>query len=383
MLLIPLATTLATTLLSVSALPAPSWVPTFLPAHRIDGPVHHMVTFDDGGGRALYAGGAFRRAGGRRVGHVARWDGAAWSSLGTGTDGWVEALAVFDDGSGAGPCLFAGGTFKDAGGMPCNNIARWDGNAWSPLGSGTNGQVAALTVFDDGSGPALYAGGTFLSAGGAPASNVAKWDGSSWTPVGDGLLGIVLCLQVFDSGGGPELYVGGSFFHGVHPELATVARLRGSRWFPVGGDIAGGASHLGVYDEGAGPRLFAGGTLHSKPGAPHTYHALARFELDHWEPVGGGLVGFNPLEVAALHVFDDGAGPKLHLAGTFTQAGGVATSRLASWDGAAFAPLGGGIDDRGICLTTFVSPLGKPALFVGGKFKSSGSGDPFIAVWSR
>jgi hypothetical protein len=43
-----------------------------------------------------------------------------------------------------------------------NQIARWDGASWSALGSGTNGgSVFALSVFDDGGGPALYAGGQF------------------------------------------------------------------------------------------------------------------------------------------------------------------------------------------------------------------------------
>jgi hypothetical protein len=40
-------------------------------------------------------------------------------------------------------------------------IARWNGTAWSPLGSGMSSTVNALTVFDDGTGPALYAGGSF------------------------------------------------------------------------------------------------------------------------------------------------------------------------------------------------------------------------------
>jgi hypothetical protein len=65
------------------------------------------------------------------VSRVARWDGASWSSLGSGLDGTVRALAVFDDGSGA--ALYATGTFTTAGGVPANNIARWDGASWSAL----------------------------------------------------------------------------------------------------------------------------------------------------------------------------------------------------------------------------------------------------------
>ena len=54
----------------------------------------------------------------------------------------VSALAV--DGSGN---LYAGGSFTTAGDIPANYIARWDGSAWSALGSGMNSGVLAL-VFD-------------------------------------------------------------------------------------------------------------------------------------------------------------------------------------------------------------------------------------------
>jgi hypothetical protein len=90
-----------------------------------------------------------------------------------GVDGGVSALTVFDDGTG--PALYAGGEFTTAGGVPAHGIARWDGTAWSSLGSGMNDWVRALTVFDDGTGPALYAGGNFTTAGGGGAGRIAKW----------------------------------------------------------------------------------------------------------------------------------------------------------------------------------------------------------------
>src|SRR5690606_2012417 len=106
----------------------------------------------------------------------------------------------FDDGSGVGPALYAGGYFTTVGGITANNIARWDGSSWSPLGSGMNNSVYALTVFDDGSGtgPALYAGGAFTTAGGVTVNRIAKWDGSSWSPLGSGMSGSVRALTVFD-----------------------------------------------------------------------------------------------------------------------------------------------------------------------------------------
>jgi len=112
----------------------------------------------------------------------------AGPALGIGTNGPVEALAVFDNGSG--PALYAGGSFTTAGGAAGNHIAKWNGSSWSALGSGMSGMnssVWALTVFNDGSGPALYAGGYFGTAGGVAANDIAQWNGSSWFALGSGM----------------------------------------------------------------------------------------------------------------------------------------------------------------------------------------------------
>ena len=122
----------------------------------------------------------FTNAGGIAANNIAKWDGSSWSSLGLGVNSWINALTVFDDGSSSGPGLYAGGSFTNAGGIAANNIAKWDGSSWSPLGSGIGGlfaEVYSLAAFDDvqeGS-PALYAGGYFETAGGSYASNIARW----------------------------------------------------------------------------------------------------------------------------------------------------------------------------------------------------------------
>ena len=144
---------------------------------------------------SLYAGGRFTAAGGGSANHIARWDGAAWHPLGSGMNGGspnqfvdVRALAVGPDGS-----LYAGGLFDTAGGVLANGIARWDGAAWHPLGSGMGGlaepndpTVYALAFGPDGS---LYAGGKFTEAGGAAANYIARWDGATWHPLGSGMAG--------------------------------------------------------------------------------------------------------------------------------------------------------------------------------------------------
>jgi len=169
--------------------------------------------YDDGGGEALYVGGAFDTAGGVEAKNIAKWDGSSWSPLGSGLDGFVNALKVHDD--GGGEALYAGGLFTmagGAGGVAASRIAKWDGSSWSALGAGMNQPwVSSLAVYDDGAGAALYAGGRFTTAGGVAANGLAKWDGSRWSPLGRGVSSDAIALAVYDDGGGAALFAGGTF----------------------------------------------------------------------------------------------------------------------------------------------------------------------------
>ena len=93
-----------------------------------------------------------------------------------GTDKRPYCALAHDDGSG--PALFLGGEFRKVGGEGAASIARWDGERWSPLGTGMPGfgdYVLAMCSYDDGNGPALYAAGFFASAGGVPCSNPVSY----------------------------------------------------------------------------------------------------------------------------------------------------------------------------------------------------------------
>jgi hypothetical protein len=68
--------------------------------------------------------------------------------------------------------LVAAGEFTSAGGVAAKYIARWDGTAWSPLGSGMNKSVRAFTTVANGD---LVAGGSFTTAGGVAAGCIARW----------------------------------------------------------------------------------------------------------------------------------------------------------------------------------------------------------------
>jgi hypothetical protein len=151
------------------------------------------------------------------VNNIAKWDGTAWSIVGGGTTLNAPApifdMVVHDDGSG--PALYVGGRFTSAGGVSMNNIARWDGVAWSDVGGGVtesgNAEIHAFAVLDDGSGPALYTGGRFTNADGVLVSNIAKWTGINWSPVGAGFDDTVRALAIHESTGDPNLIIEGFF----------------------------------------------------------------------------------------------------------------------------------------------------------------------------
>jgi hypothetical protein len=106
---------------------------------------------------------------------VARWDGTGWQPLGTAAvngvtmlgQAFVSALAW----DAANSRLFVAGRFTTAGSISASNIAQWQGNTWSALGSGVSGDVKSLAW--NAARNSLAAGGSFTAAGGSPADHVA------------------------------------------------------------------------------------------------------------------------------------------------------------------------------------------------------------------
>jgi len=346
-----------------------------------------LAVFDSGSGPALYAGGSFTSAGAAAAIRFARWDGAAWSSLGGGLSSWVLSIAVFDDGTG--PALYAGGSFPTAGGVATTPIARWDGNTWSALGSGVSGfvgatRVFALAVFDDGTGPALYAGGDFLIAGGVAVNHIARWDGSSWSALGSGMSGSVSALAVFDGGSGPALYAGGDFDLAGGVTVNRIARWDGNTWSALGTGTGGSVAALEVLDDGSGPALYAGGSFEGIIGVSGA-RRIARWNGSNWSALGTGIQS-NGGSVDAIAVFDDGSGPAIYAGGSFQfSVGGLTAIHIARWNGSTWSALGSGVSGadfpRIFALAAFDDGSG-PALYAGGDFTVAGGvAANYLARW--
>lgn len=224
-------------------------------------------------GTKIYVGGNFTTAGlNSGVFNIAEWNGYFWSSLGSGMNNKVRALAV------SGTDLYAGGDFTTAGGGSANRIAKWNGNAWSALDSGMGNVVFALAVLDND----LYAGGMFTAAGGQTASYIAKWNGISWSALGAGTSNIVYALAV----SGTDLYAGGDFTAAGGVSANYIAKWNGSAWSGMGSGTNGRIYTLVA----SATNLYSGGSFNTAGGKSAAKIAQAAMpinpEIDVEHPAG-------------------------------------------------------------------------------------------------
>jgi hypothetical protein len=109
--------------------------------------------------------------------YLARWDGTAWSTVDTWTEplGWTNVLAFDAQGH-----LVVGYYFTTADQHLGHTLVRRDGSSWSTLGSGLDAAVLALAVDSRGR---LAVGGDFSHAGGISSGNIGLWSEPSAAPV--------------------------------------------------------------------------------------------------------------------------------------------------------------------------------------------------------
>ncbi len=226
----------------------------------------------------------------------------AWEALGGGVNGPV--LAVL---KGGGDTLVVVGQFTEAGGVPAQNVALWNGTSFSALGSGVSGTISSAAII----GQTIYIGGSALSTN---YTDLATWDGMQWTysTVFDGNFPQVRTLFVHDN----TLYAGGIVM-GFAGSDDVVKRLDNGNWTNVGSTLNNLVNCLGWHNG----QLVVGGafTALQNGGGTNLSH-VAVLNGGDWGPLGTGL----PDEVTALENMDG----TLYAAGYIKQ-GGMARFGLA------------------------------------------------------
>jgi len=341
-----------------------------------------MAAYNDGTGSKLYIGGGFTTVNGTAgVNRVAAWDGSTWTALGSGTTDVVRALATYNDGSGSK--LYVGGDFSSAGGQSCNKIARWNG-AWTTLpGGGVSSNSVGFARVDSlrvanpviGQGNTLFIGGNFDFAGGLPANYVVGYRGTGWLQLGVGTTARAWALGAYNSGGGSKLHVACTWQAGGQA-VAYAARWNGTEWESEGPGAGIDTNPLSMHawDDGSGAALYAGGFFQAVAGTPDV-HWIARWNGTAWSNLGAGLDG----PAKAIASVGSGPGSKLYATGNFHLAGGQPANYIASWDGSAWAPLGSGLDSQASILKEHDDGSGM-ALYVAAYV--SGVGAHGLARWN-
>lgn len=293
---------------------------------------------------------------------IACWDGTSWTTFAGGITlpgsfgASVRVLKVLPNGD-----LLVAGLIQNAGGVPANGMARWDGVTWSPYGSGTLAAIYAVEVAPNGN---LLVGGAFDTIGGISANQVARWDGAAWQAVGNGLglptppfgfANPVSTLQRLPNG---DLIAGGGFAS-AGGNMDHIARWDGTQWGPfrpgMGGAVLASA-------ELANGDFVLGGEFTSVEGVAANY--VVRRVNGVWQPLGSGAN-------AAVEAVLEMPNGDLLVGGRFSMIGGVTANHIACWDGAAWRAIGGG-------LPGVVHGL---AIDAAGQILAAGSFLDQVAVW--
>ncbi|MDT4916915.1 MAG: hypothetical protein QOH89_1615 [Pseudonocardiales bacterium] len=234
--------------------------------HAFAGAVYALTADSNG---TLYAGGGFTNLEGiLQADHVAEFlGGGIWQAMGTGPGQDGSSVSTFVRSLTAhGTDVYVGTDALNVGGLAnADHVAKWDGSAWSALGSntaGTNGWFSNATSYTidalDTYNSIVVAAGSFQDANGiATADDLAYFDGTQWRPIGSNGAGNGPLSQnptaLAVTGG--MLYVGGNFTSAGGDTLARDLAAHALRLpdAAIGATSAGHFAGDGVYSStGAG-----------------------------------------------------------------------------------------------------------------------------------
>ncbi len=321
---------------------------------------------------------------------VIEYNSYTWNKLGTGSNalkayGWTNTLCSdkFNN-------IYAAGILKDT----ANNyeiVAKWNGAAWSQLGSGINSLNAneeIVTLISDTSGN-IYAAGDFTDGANSYLGKcyVAKWNGNTWSELGTGAnalnapaLNIIHILGVDKLG---NIYAAGSFKNSSGK--CYVAKWNGNTWSELGTGVNALSANNTIFrliiDNYN--NIYATGLFTNSYG---NYY-VAKWNGTTWAELGTGsnaLNANNPISSLAADKMGN-----IYAAGNFTDSviySPAGKRYVAKWDGHKWCKLGKGINAlnaNGNIQSIEVDYLNN--IYVAGDFTDSTvwNGNYYVAKWSH
>jgi hypothetical protein len=308
-------------------------------------------------GERLVIGGRFVRAGGLRAVRAASFDGEAFTPMSmasASTSGMIHGAVQVD----------IDGQMRIVAAIPNDSVgpvAYWDGSQWVRLlqQPGTsihsvaayNGELLALMS----TGLWVYRGGSWTQVVNATITasvvgNFGQGEKFYFSGVGDSGTGVyvfdgqvvdflaatpnvAVAMAVHDDGAGPRLYVGGI-------GGSQIARFNGSEFEELpGGGLSSVYLHLSLasWNDGLGPALYAAGSFTWAGSSDRPNNGVARWRNGVWEPVtayfDNPATSQDNLPRASLAVFQG----KLYIAGEFTSIGRVNADHFAVIEACPFS----------------------------------------------
>jgi hypothetical protein len=170
--------------------------------------------------------------------NLARWTiGGTWQSITpAGTPNGIVTCSAFDSNGN----LYVGGTFTTINAVAANRIAKMTpAGTWSALSTGSSADVNAIVADKAGN---IYAASTGTFGGAVPI--IAKWNGTAFSSVGSTLNAAAYSLAL-DSAF--NLYGGGSFTAAGAITLSMIGKTNRVEWQPLSAGITPGGGTPAVF----------------------------------------------------------------------------------------------------------------------------------------
>ena len=288
------------------------------------GPIYSVISDSSGN---IYAAGSFISGNGSR--YVAKWNGTAWSELGSGSNGLNANSTIRSLCADLAGNIYAAGDFTNSAGK--YYVAKWDGTKWSEMGSGSgalnaNADIKSISTDKQGNVAAV---GQFTNS--SNEYYVAKWNGSSWSklPSPPTRINGIIYSGVTDPYG--QIYIAGDFTDSAGDRY--VAFWNGASWSAIGANKLAANNTIYSITVDDRSRVFAAGEFTNITG--HKYVADCASIINTWKETAATGVG----ALSASGVYTTNYAADL-VYGCSTEPNGNGRLNLSKWDGSSWTELG-------------------------------------------